>query len=169
MKRRIIRWLKIIALIYVVVGLALYILQDKLLFHPVFVAKNKSYGFPYAYREMTIPYDQETRLNIIRFLTQDSSRTKGIVLYFHGNAKNIAWYAKYSTNFTRNHYEVWMIDYPGFGKKPGCLRKPGFTIIPCSYTRWPAAVSAEKTSSSTERAWAPAWPASWHRSGTANT
>jgi pimeloyl-ACP methyl ester carboxylesterase len=119
MKRRVVRWVKIIALIYVIVGLALYLIQDRLLFHPILVAKNKSYGFRFPYREMTLPYDHETRLNIIRFLTADSSKTKGVVLYFHGNAKNIAWYANYSIHFTRNQYEVWMIDYPGFGKSTG--------------------------------------------------
>ena len=30
-------------------------------------------------------------------------------------------YAQYASNFTRNHYEVWMVDYPGFGKSTGTL------------------------------------------------
>jgi alpha-beta hydrolase superfamily lysophospholipase len=41
------------------------------------------------------------------------------VLYFHGNKKNISWYAKYSSYFTRNGYELIMIDYPGYGKSRG--------------------------------------------------
>jgi len=40
-------------------------------------------------------------------------------LYFHGNRKNIERYAPFAVNFTRNNYEVWMIDYPGFGKSTG--------------------------------------------------
>jgi hypothetical protein len=42
-------------------------------------------------------------------------------LYFHGNKTNISRYAKYSENFTRNNYDVWMMDYPGFGKSTGTL------------------------------------------------
>ena len=141
MKNRIIRWVKIIVLIYLIVGLALYLLQDRLLFHPVLVAKGKTYGFPYPHRELMIPYDDETRLNIIRFLTPDSSKTKGVVLYFHGNAKNIAWYANYSVHFTRNEYEVWMIDYPGFGKSTGLftearLYEYALQLYRLARTRW---------------------------------
>jgi alpha-beta hydrolase superfamily lysophospholipase len=54
-------------------------------------------------------------LSIIQFTVPDSVR-KGIVLYFHGNMKNIERYAPFATHFTRNKYEVWMMDYPGFGK-----------------------------------------------------
>jgi uncharacterized protein len=46
---------------------------------------------------------------------------KGVVLYFHGNRKNIGWYARYAPNFTKNGYEVWMLDYPGYGKSTGKL------------------------------------------------
>ena len=55
---------------------------------------------------------------MIKFFPQDSVR-RGVVLYFHGNKKNIGWYAKYAENFTRHGYEVWMIDYPGYGKSTG--------------------------------------------------
>ena len=48
-----------------------------------------------------------------------TNRIKGIVLYFHGNRENINRYAAYANNFTRNGYEVWMPDYPGFGKTTG--------------------------------------------------
>jgi len=59
-------------------------------------------------------------MNIIQFLVPDSVK-KGVVLYFHGNKKNISWYSKYVPQFTKHHYEVWMIDYPGFGKSTGHL------------------------------------------------
>ena len=68
--------------------------------------------------EVNIPYNKETTLNIIRFKTNDSI-ARGVVLYLHGNRKNISWYAKYASNFTKNGYEVWMLDYPGFGKSTG--------------------------------------------------
>jgi uncharacterized protein len=42
-----------------------------------------------------------------------------VVLYFHGNKENISRYAKFATPFTKNGYEVWMEDYPGFGKSTG--------------------------------------------------
>jgi alpha-beta hydrolase superfamily lysophospholipase len=42
-----------------------------------------------------------------------------VVIYFHGNKENINRYAKFATNFTKQGYEVWMEDYPGFGKSVG--------------------------------------------------
>ena len=118
MKKKIFRWAKILILIYGVVGICLYYLQDIILFHPAPLQKNSKYDFSYSYNEVTIPYDNETHLNIIQFKTRDSV-AKGVVLYFHGNKNNISWYAKYSPNFTNNGYEVWMIDYPGYGKSTG--------------------------------------------------
>ena len=43
------------------------------------------------------------------------------MLYFHGNKKNIGWYARFTPHFTRHGYDVMMIDYPGFGKSTGKL------------------------------------------------
>ncbi len=119
--RRWSRWLKVIVLIYCTVGIAGYYLQDRLLFHPVAVDRHTHYDFGQPYDEINIPYDRETNLNIIEFKAKDDTTRHGVVLYFHGNAKNISWYAPYAADFTAIGYEVWMIDYPGFGKSTGKL------------------------------------------------
>jgi pimeloyl-ACP methyl ester carboxylesterase len=119
MKRKYFRWIKLIVLVYALLGIALYYLQDRILFHPAAFAKDKKYDLPYSFREMNIPYDKETNLNIIQFYPVHDSVTRGVVLYFHGNRQNIAWYAKQAINFTSKNYEVWMMDYPGFGKSTG--------------------------------------------------
>jgi uncharacterized protein len=118
MGKKIFKWIKIILVVYCLIGIALYYLQDYILFQPVFLARNKKYNFNSLYREINIPYDNETNLNIIQFAT-NATMVKGVVLYFHGNKKNIGWYAKYAPNFTLKGYEVWMIDYPGYGKSTG--------------------------------------------------
>jgi pimeloyl-ACP methyl ester carboxylesterase len=41
------------------------------------------------------------------------------VLYFHGNMENVRHYAPYAKDFTGQGYEVWMLDYPGYGKSTG--------------------------------------------------
>jgi len=115
---RIIKWIKIAFLVYIVLGAAVYFLQDYILFHPEIQRKNQAYNFSMPHKELNIPIDNTSNLNIIQFTTKDSV-AKGVVLYFHGNRKNISWYAKYSSNFTSKGYEVWMIDYPGFGKSTG--------------------------------------------------
>jgi len=112
------RWAKLVIIIYCAIGIAFYYLQDYILFHPEPFSKKAKYNFTDSYTEINIPYDKETTLNIIQFKTKDTV-VKGVVLYFHGNRKNISWYAKYAVNFTKSNYEVWMLDYPGFGKSTG--------------------------------------------------
>jgi hypothetical protein len=107
-----------------------------LLFHPVAVGRDVKYDLGQPYTEVNLPYDKETNLNIIQFkvgmpalsgAAPDTASSlvaplpKGVVLYFHGNKRNISWYAKYATDFTSKGYEVWMLDYPGYGKSTGKL------------------------------------------------
>ena len=99
------------------IGIALYYLQDSLLFHPEPVPLNQNYDLKLPYKEVNIPYSSNSNLNIIQFPTD--SAVKGVILYFHGNKKNISHYARFVPEFTRNGYEVWMMDYPGFGKSTG--------------------------------------------------
>ncbi|HTQ29090.1 MAG TPA: alpha/beta fold hydrolase [Puia sp.] len=113
------RWIKLVIIIYCALGIAFYYLQEAILFHPSAVQRSAVYNLGCAYRELNLPYDNETNLNIIQFNPQGDSVAKGVVLYFHGNRNNISWYAHYASNFTRRSYEVWMIDYPGFGKSTG--------------------------------------------------
>jgi len=119
-KKQIFRWIKIVLIVYAVIGTILYFIQDKLLFHPVAVEATTPYAFKQAHREVLIPLDQSSSFHIVQFTVPDSVK-KGVVLYFHGNKTNISRYEKFAINFTRNNYEVWMIDYPGYGKSTGVL------------------------------------------------
>lgn len=116
--KKIKKWFIIIAVIYVVVGIALYFLQERFLFHPRKLAQYHVFNFPIPFKETNLQVNQEKYLSIVQFTVPDSV-CKGVVLYFHGNRQNIERYAPFATNFTKNNYEVWMIDYPGFGKSIG--------------------------------------------------
>ena len=98
--------------------MALYLFQDALLFHPQKLPADYKYQFHIPFNEINYPVTNEKNLSIVQFTVPDSV-CKGVVLYFHGNRKNINRYAPYAINFTKNDYEVWMIDYPGFGKSTG--------------------------------------------------
>jgi pimeloyl-ACP methyl ester carboxylesterase len=122
---KIFRWIKIIVLLYCIVGIAAFYLQDRFLFHPETKARNSAYNFEAPHKEVNIAFDAGSNLHIVQFTavggTDTAGRPKGLVLYFHGNKKNISWYSKYATAFTQRGYECWMIDYPGFGKSTGVL------------------------------------------------
>lgn len=115
------RYLKIFLLIYALVGIGVYYLQDQFLIHPEAMLKKEPFDFSLPHKEINIPFDANSNLNIVQFLHPAGEPVKGVVLYFHGNRKNISWYAKYVPAFTKAGYEVWMIDYPGFGKSTGPL------------------------------------------------
>ena len=118
MKKKIFRWIKIIVTVYCIIGIGLYYLQDKIFFHPEPLAADYQYDFPIPHEEVNIPYTRKSTINIVQFHPVDSP-ARGVVLYFHGNRRNIARYVMRAPGFTKNGYEVWMIDYPGFGKSTG--------------------------------------------------
>lgn len=114
------RWLNILLAIYLLGGVAIYFFQDRILFHPEKRDRKTNYNFTVPFKEMNIALDDKYNMNVIRFTPPDSL-PKGVVLYFHGNKKNISWYAANAPLFTKNGYEVWMPDYPGYGKSTGDL------------------------------------------------
>lgn len=117
-KKKLFRWIKIIIICYCLIGCAIYYLQDTILFRPTVVQADSSYHFRQPFTEKNIYLDSSTKLNIVQFTVPDSLR-KGVVIYFHGNRANISRYNRFVDRFIKNHYEVWMPDYPGFGKSTG--------------------------------------------------
>jgi alpha-beta hydrolase superfamily lysophospholipase len=120
LSQKLARAAKIAAVVYVAAGLLLYFLQEKILFHPKELTPGHVFNFKQPFKEVNLAINNETNLNIVQFTVPDSLR-KGLVLYFHGNRKNIERYAPYASIFTRSGYELWMMDYPGFGKSTGKL------------------------------------------------
>lgn len=121
-RKKIFRWIKVIIIVYCVCNFAVYYFQDRFLFHPEPLARSHKYDFTIPHKELNIPYDSGANLNIIQFAaTAADSVKRGVILYFHGNRKNISWYASRVPAMTKWGYEVWMPDYPGFGKSTGRL------------------------------------------------
>ena len=119
MKRKILfRWIKVLVLLYSIIGIALFYLQEYFLFHPAKLAASHVFNFNVPYKEINISFNEIDTVNMVQFFPKDSAR-RGVVLYFHGNKQNIERYAKFAASFTKNGYEVWMEDYPGFGKSTG--------------------------------------------------
>ena len=118
MNRKIYRWLKIIVLLYSLIGITLFYLQERFLFHPEKFSNAYVYHFKIPFEEVNIPFNSTDTINMVKFFPADSVR-RGVVLYYHGNKENIERYAKFADNFTKHGYEVWMEDYPGFGKSTG--------------------------------------------------
>ena len=113
-------WIKIILLLYASIGIVLFYLQDKILFHPKKLDAGYQFKFKGHFEEINIPFNDTDTMNLIIFLP-DKIPVKGIVIYYHGNMKNIEHYATFADPFLKLGYEVWMEDYPGFGKSTGFI------------------------------------------------
>lgn len=119
-RKKIIRTLQIIAVIYALIGILFYNFQEQLIFHPTVVEVDSNYGFKQPYKEVWITDDDAVKTHLVQFMVADSMQ-KGLVLYFHGNRDNINRYKGFVEKFTKQGYAVWMPDYPGFGKSTGKL------------------------------------------------
>lgn len=108
----------LVLIIYVIISIALYYLQDYILFKPEKLPKD--FQFLYENQE-TEEYNLETRdgaiINGVLFKPKGDS--KGLVLYLKGNSKSIKGWGKFAVDFTRHNYNVLMVDYRGFGKSTG--------------------------------------------------
>ena len=111
-------WAWRVFLFYIITGTILYFMQEFLLFRPKKLAADYKYSFTVPFKQIDLAVNADKNLSIVQFTVPDSIR-KGIVLYFHGNRGNINRYAPFAQLFTKNNYEVWMIDYPGYGKSTG--------------------------------------------------
>lgn len=121
MFRKVLTW---ILVVYVLSGALLYFFQKKLIFHPIVVAADQAYHFDVPFQEMNVRVNDKTTINAILFKAAQPAR--GIVVYFHGNAQNVSYYAYASQYFTKHGYEVLMMDYPGYGKSTGTLTEEDF-------------------------------------------
>ena len=119
-KQKWFRWIKLFIIIYCLIGILVFYLQDKFIFHPTVIKTEDSFNFKKPFTEITIQVDEATSYNVVQFPSADTI-TRGVVLYFHGNMDNIEHYAPVANNFTKHGYELWMMDYPGFGKSRGEL------------------------------------------------
>ena len=122
-RRTVIRIATIIVLIYALIGIVYYHAQERILFRGVAVASDFDYGFSIPSQEMMIRHHPGADLHITKFPVSSGIARKGVVIYLHGNRRNVSWYADRVPFFTARGYEVWMPDYPGFGKSTGPLEE----------------------------------------------
>jgi uncharacterized protein len=110
--------------IYLGLLIILYIFQDKIIFHGRVLEKNLKFPFKVPFKELWLKSEKNLYINGIHFYTNNREK-KGIVVYLHGNAHNLVRWGKHSPEFTKNGYDVIMIDYRSFGKSKGSFSEKG--------------------------------------------
>ncbi|HEV9035317.1 MAG TPA: alpha/beta fold hydrolase [Puia sp.] len=120
MRKLFFRWLKVVVLVYCLIGIGIYYAQDRLVMHPVTLPATQNFAFDRPFTEVHLPYDAQTNLDVVEFKASPAdSVPEGVVLYFPDSKGNIATNAQDALGFAPRGYEVWVMDYPGFGKSTG--------------------------------------------------
>ncbi len=106
-------------LAYVLVCAALYFLQERLLFYPQRLLADYAFQFAVPATERTITAADGTRLSGLLFPVE---HPKGLVFFLHGNGGNLADWGTLAPTYTRLGYDVFMLDYRGYGKSAGAIQ-----------------------------------------------
>jgi pimeloyl-ACP methyl ester carboxylesterase len=107
----------IILLIYTIISVLLYYLQESFIFKPEKLSKDFQFSYEnQEFEEYNIDLPDGAMINGLRFI---SKNPKGVVMYLKGNSKSIKGWGKFAVDFTAHGYDVAMIDYRGFGKSTG--------------------------------------------------
>lgn len=109
----------VVVLLYGFVCVGFYVNQDKFIFQAESLSHDYLFTFDKKFTEYFVPTEDGHQLNALLFNTERPSVSKGLILYFHGNAGNLNRWGEYATDFTSLGYDVLMIDYRGYGKSSG--------------------------------------------------
>ncbi|MCD8741727.1 alpha/beta hydrolase [Mucilaginibacter roseus] len=111
-------WLAGIAIsIYIAVCFYFYFEQDKMIFHEAKLPQNYKFSYAYPFEEYAIKNGEDT-LSGVLFKT-DTTAAKGLIFFLHGNAGNAADWGDITPEHTAEGYDMFVLDYPGFGKSTG--------------------------------------------------
>jgi len=116
MKKRLSTALKTVIGFYIFLCVLLYFFQEKLIFLPHKLSKNYEFTFGQPFEELNIIASDGKLLNGVLFKSDSSN---GLIFYLHGNAGSIGSWGKVAKTYTDLSYDVFMIDYRGYGKSEG--------------------------------------------------
>ena len=116
---RVRRWTAGLLGAYLLLGTMIYFIQEKFIFLPTSLPANYQYDFEVPFEEIFLNSSDDARLNALHF---KSPSPKGVILYFHGNAGNLARWGEIAMSLTQQYnYDVVVMDYRTYGKSKGEL------------------------------------------------
>lgn len=91
-------------------------LEQSLIFYPEKLPPEHSFQYDSPFEEITLAMQDGTKINSLYFNSQES---KGIILYFHGNAGSLRSWGDVYREFLPNHWDLFITDYRSYGKSDG--------------------------------------------------
>ena len=115
-------WLKLLITLtsfYVLMCALLFFFQEYLIFFPEKLERTYKFKFNQKIEEINIKTKDQKLLNGLLFKVESS---KGLIFYLHGNAGSLRAWGEVARTFTDLNYDVFIVDYRGFGKSEGSIR-----------------------------------------------
>jgi len=110
---------RVLLVLYLLLWVVVYTGQTSIVFQPEYLPNDFEYEFDADFKEGYIETSDKVPLNYLHFKT--NQERKGLILYFHGNSLNLHFWGNAHSDFTKRGYDVFMIDYRGYGKSEGEL------------------------------------------------
>lgn len=108
--------------ICVILILAFYFFQTQIFFYPGKLEKTHRFRLSYRDEEITLGTKDGEKLNALFF----RGTRQEVILYFHGNAGDLNGWQFVAEDFTASDYNIFIIDYRGYGKSTGRISEKGF-------------------------------------------
>lgn len=103
--------------LYLGANIFVYFWQDQFLFKPEKLPKDFEFKYPnLQFKEYNLEMEPGINISGIHFRVEEPV---GVVFYLKGNSRSIKGWGKYAIDFTRQGFDVVMVDYRGFGKSTG--------------------------------------------------
>ena len=107
----------LVAGLYGVLLLFLFLFQSRIIFQPFKMGQETPFAFDAIFEEHYLTTSDGVSINALFFPAPNKS--KGVVLYLHGNRGNLNRWGQYHKDFTSLGFDFFIIDYRGFGKSAG--------------------------------------------------
>lgn len=109
-------------LLYAVVLAFLYSAQEKMVFFPSALLPDQDFSFKgVVFFEEFLSLKSGENINYLVFPVENP---RGVILYFHGNAGALDTWGYVAAELAyKTQREIWIMDYPGFGKSTGNLAR----------------------------------------------
>lgn len=126
------RTIRILVIAYILISMVLFFFQEKLIFFPEKLDKNFKFSFDQQFEEINIQTKDNKLLHGLLF---QSDSSKGLIFYLHGNAGSLNSWGTVAKTYTTLHYDVFMLDYRGYGKSEGSInsQKQFFEDVQSAY------------------------------------
>ena len=121
--KKLLKWiLAIIVLIYLLICGWFYLGQEQLLFKTVKQKQDHVFKFEYPFEEKYIPVKDNKKLHGVLFKAKES---KGLILWLPGGRGMIDSIGLNAPSYTNLDYDLFVINYRGFGKSEGKITSEG--------------------------------------------